>query len=76
MLVSGMDISCNHLMVEDTWNDVTPNLPFSIEHFKEIVFAGSTVYIATDKGGFFFKKMALSGMSSSMKWENLFSLNH
>ena len=34
----------------DTWNDVTPNLPFSIEHFKEIVFAGSTVYIATDKG--------------------------
>ena len=36
----------------DTWNDVTPNLPFSIEHFKEIVFAGSTVYIATDKGVF------------------------
>ena len=36
----------------DIWNDVTPNLPFSIEHFKEIVFAGSTVYIATDKGVF------------------------
>ena len=34
----------------DTWNDVTPNLPFSIEHFKKIVLAGSTVYIATDKG--------------------------
>ena len=39
----------------DTWNDVTPNLPFSIEHFKEIVFAGSTVYIATDKGVFYSK---------------------
>ena len=39
----------------DTWNDVTPNLPFSIEHFKEIVFAGSTVYIATDKGIFYSK---------------------
>ncbi len=39
----------------DTWNDVTPNLPFSIEHFNEIVFAGSTVYIATDKGVFYLK---------------------
>ena len=39
----------------DTWNDVTPNLPFSIEHFEEIVFAGSTVYIATDKGVFYSK---------------------
>ena len=39
----------------DTWNDVTPNLPFSIAHFKEIVFAGSTVYIATDKGVFYSK---------------------
>lgn len=37
----------------DTWNDVTPNLPFSIEHFKEIVFTGSTVYVATDKGVFY-----------------------
>ena len=37
------------------WNDVTPNLPSSIEHFKEIVFAGSTVYIATDKGAFYSK---------------------
>ena len=32
----------------DTWNDVTPNLPFSIKHFKEIVFAGLRVYVATD----------------------------
>ncbi len=39
----------------DTWNDVTPNLPFSIEHFKAIIFAGPTVYIATDKGVFYSK---------------------
>ncbi|MCY3549392.1 MAG: sigma-70 family RNA polymerase sigma factor [Candidatus Poribacteria bacterium] len=39
----------------DTWNDVTPNLPFSIEHFKEIVFADSTVCVATDKGVFYSK---------------------
>ena len=39
----------------DTWNDITPNLPFSIEHFKKIVFTGSTVYIATDKGVFYSK---------------------
>ena len=36
----------------DTWNDITPNLPLSVEHFKEITFAGSTVYVATDKGVF------------------------
>ena len=34
----------------DSWRDVTPSLPLSFTHFKEIVFAGSTVYIATDKG--------------------------
>ncbi len=34
----------------DTWNDVTANLPFSIDHFKAIAFAGHTVYISTDKG--------------------------
>ena len=33
----------------DSWNDITPNLPLSVEHFKEIIFAGSTVYVATDK---------------------------
>ena len=38
-----------------TWNDATPNLPFFIEHFKGIIFAGSTVYIATDKGVFYSK---------------------
>ena len=34
----------------DTWNDVTPNLPFSVTQFKSIIFAGSTLYVATDKG--------------------------
>ena len=34
----------------DTWNDITSNLPFSVKYFYEIDFAGSTVYVATDKG--------------------------
>ena len=34
----------------DTWNDVTANLPFPVSHFKIIAFAGSTLYVATDKG--------------------------
>ena len=34
----------------DTWNNVTANLPFPISHFKIIAFAGSTLYVATDKG--------------------------
>ena len=34
----------------DTWNDVTENLAFPFAYFKEIVFAGSTVYISTDRG--------------------------
>ena len=34
----------------DTWNDVTADLPFPVESFKEIVFVGQTVYVATDKG--------------------------
>ena len=34
----------------DSWRDITPNLPFRFTHFKEIVFAGSAVYVATDKG--------------------------
>jgi len=36
----------------DTWNDITSSLPLFVEHFKEIIFAGSTVYVATDKGVF------------------------
>ena len=34
----------------NTWNDVTANLPFSVVHFRAVTFAGSTVYVATDKG--------------------------
>ena len=34
----------------DSWKDITPTLPRSFGHFKEIVFAGSTVYVATDRG--------------------------
>ena len=32
------------------WRDVTPNLPLRFTRFKEIVFSGSTVYVATDAG--------------------------
>ena len=34
----------------DSWKDITPSLPLRFTCFKEIVFAGSTVYIATDEG--------------------------
>ena len=34
----------------DSWKDITPTLPRSFGRFKEIVFAGSTVYVATDNG--------------------------
>ncbi len=34
----------------DTWNNVTANLPFPISRFKIIAFAGSILYVATDKG--------------------------
>ena len=34
----------------DTWNDVTADLPFSVAAYNTIAFAGSTVYVATDKG--------------------------
>ena len=33
-----------------TWKDLTSNLPLRFERFNEIVFAGSTVYVATDAG--------------------------
>ena len=35
----------------DTWHDVTANLTFPFGYFKEILFAGSTVYVSTDIGG-------------------------
>ncbi|RKU26372.1 hypothetical protein C6499_13480 [Candidatus Poribacteria bacterium] len=34
----------------NNWKDVTPNLPLSINRFWEIIFADSTVYVATNKG--------------------------
>ena len=34
----------------NSWRDITPNLPFHFTCFKEIVFVGPTVYIATDSG--------------------------
>ena len=34
----------------ESWRDITPSLPFSFTRFKKLVFAGSTVYVATDKG--------------------------
>ena len=34
----------------ESWRDVTPTLPLRFTHFKEIVFAGSSVYVATDTG--------------------------
>ena len=33
-----------------SWRDVTPSLPLHFTRFKEIIFAGSTVYVATDAG--------------------------
>ena len=36
----------------DSWNDVTPNLPLSVERFTQIVFADTTVHVATDRGVF------------------------
>ena len=33
-----------------SWRDITSILPLHFTHFKEIVFAGSTVYVATDEG--------------------------
>ncbi len=43
-----------HLVVSfdrgDRWIDLTPALPFTVTTFKEIVVAGSTVYVATDAG--------------------------
>ncbi len=34
----------------NSWKDITPNLPLRFTCFKEILFAGSTVYVATDEG--------------------------
>lgn len=34
----------------NNWKDVTPNLPLPFNRFGEILFAGSTVYVATNSG--------------------------
>ncbi len=34
----------------NSWKDITPNLPLRFTCFKGIIFAGSTVYVATDAG--------------------------
>lgn len=34
----------------NSWIDITLSLPLRFTHFNEIIFAGSTVYVATDKG--------------------------
>ena len=34
----------------NTWKDLTTRLPLRFEHFNEIVFADSAVYVATDAG--------------------------
>lgn len=43
-----------HLVVSfdrgDNWVDLTPGLPFKVKEFEDIVFVGSTVYVATDAG--------------------------
>ena len=43
-----------HLVVSfdkgENWIDLTPALPFSVTTFKEIMVAGSTVYVSTDAG--------------------------
>ena len=33
-----------------SWKNITPTLPLHFTHFREIVFAGSTVYVSTDEG--------------------------
>ena len=34
----------------NSWRDVTPSIPSNFTHIKDIIFVGSTVYVATDKG--------------------------
>ena len=34
----------------DTWRNITENLAFSFDYFKEILFVGSTIYVSTNMG--------------------------
>ena len=55
----------------ENWNDVTLSLPLSVEYFEEIVFAGSTVYIATDKGVFYAKDGVISDVLTDETGEHI-----
>ena len=55
----------------ENWNDVTLGLPLSVEYFEEIVFAGSTVYIATDKGVFYAKDGVISDVLTDETGEHI-----
>ena len=39
----------------ESWRDITPSLPLRFTRFKDMVFAGSTLYVATDSGVMVFK---------------------
>ncbi len=56
-----------HLMLSsdegDMWQDVTDNLPFVVEQFHDITFAGQNVYVATDKG--------VVWSNNGLKWHTL-----
>ena len=47
----------------NNWIDFTPALPFPVIYFKEIVFAGNTVYVATDAG--------VAATNNGKKWHPL-----
>ena len=55
----------------DTWNDITSSCPLPVEHFEDIVFAGSTVYIATDKGVFNSKDGVISDVLTDETGEHI-----
>ena len=47
----------------DTWNDVTAVLPYGVESFKDIVFVGETVYVATD--------ICIASSANGVDWETI-----
>ena len=55
----------------ENWKDVTFSLPLSVECFEEIVFAGSTVYIVTDKGVFYSKDGVISEVLTDETGEHI-----
>ncbi|MDE0682159.1 MAG: sigma-70 family RNA polymerase sigma factor, partial [Candidatus Poribacteria bacterium] len=55
----------------DSWNDLTSNLPLSIGHFNQIVFADATVHVATDKGVFSSKDGVVWNATTDKAGENV-----